>query len=290
MVRGIRYIRSALSLTGRIDFMRYKDIDEFKKVNGYEMDSLSRGDNGAWYPRVTKILDIKAKPALDVFFKEMGDYECAEAVKNKSAAEGTLMHEAIQGLFVGEPQKILKEVAPGVEAFQRFNEARGIEFHPEFVERRVWSSRHRYAGTIDALAWVDGKFGVLDIKTSTGFYPEYNLQTAAYVSALQEFEIKRSLALPREIETRWILRVDQHKVCGGCNATLREKGGRKKIRNASVRKAVCPAEDHEWGEQKGIVELREFPFVYKDMKAFVAAKILWEWENDYWLKKMGYLK
>ncbi|MBI3420605.1 MAG: hypothetical protein HY006_00935 [Candidatus Sungbacteria bacterium] len=263
--------------------MWYKDGTEFKSVNGYDVD-------GAWYPRVTKILEIKSKPALDVFFKEMGSYASAEEVKNKSAQEGTLMHEAVQQLLVGEEKEISQEVRPGVAAFQIFNEERKIVFHPEFVERRIWSNRHKYAGTLDALAWVDGKFGVLDIKTSTGFYPEYNLQTAAYVTALQEFEVKRMLALPRDIETRWILRIDQHRICGRCKATLREKGGRAKIRSKSATRAVCTDANHEWGEREGDVELKEFPFVYKDMKAFVAAKILWEWENDYWLKKIGYVK
>lgn len=272
--------------------MWHKDEGEFKSINGYDV-------GGAWYPRVTKILEIKSKPSLENFFKEMGSYEAADAVKNKSAAEGTLMHEAVQGLFTGQTTYISPEVEPGVIAFQKFNEQRKIEFHPEFVERRLWSSRHRYAGTLDALAWVDGKFGVLDIKTSTGFYPEYNLQTAAYVTALQEFDVKKSLALPRDIETRWILRIDQHRICKKCGALLREKGGRSKVRSASwrttnrsgsARRTLCPDEQHEWGVLEGDVELKEFLDVHKDMKAFVAAKILWEWEHDYWLKKIGYAK
>lgn len=269
--------------------MWYKDETEFKSLNGYDVD-------GSWYPRVTKILEIKSKPALENFFKEMGSYARADEVKNKSAAEGTLMHEAIQNLLTGThpPRRIPAEVEPGVAAFQKFNERKKIEFHPEFVERRLWSLRHRYAGTLDALAWVDGKFGVLDIKTSTGFYPEYNLQTAAYVTALQEFDVKRALSLPRDIETRWILRIDQHRICKKCGALLREKGGRSKVRSpykpGSARKTLCPDEQHEWGEREGDVELKEFPFVHQDMKAFVAAKILWEWENDYWLKKIGYVR
>ncbi|MBI3442826.1 MAG: hypothetical protein HY007_03605 [Candidatus Sungbacteria bacterium] len=266
--------------------MWYKDETEFKSLNGYDVD-------GTWYPRVTKILEIKSKPALERFFKEMESYAAADEVKNKSAAEGSLMHETIQSMLTGESKPIPAQVEPGVIAFQKFNEQKKIEFHPEFVERRIWSPRHRYAGTLDALAWVDGKFGVLDIKTSTGFYPEYNLQTAAYVTALQEFEVKRALSLPRDIETRWILRIDQHRVCARCNATLREKGGRAKIRSANGRAAapnMCPDERHEWGQQEGDVELKEFPLVYKDMKAFVAAKILWEWEYDYWLRKIGYTK
>lgn len=267
--------------------MWYQDAGQFKELNGYQV-----GDQ--WYPRVTKILEIKSKPALENFFKEMGSYEAVDEVKNKSAAEGTLMHEAIQNLLTGAPKYIPPHVEPGVAAFQKFNERKKIEFHPEFVERRLWSSRHRYAGTVDALAWVDGKFGVLDIKTSTGFYPEYNLQTAAYVTALQEFDVKKSLALPRDIETRWILRIDQHRICKKCGALLREKGGRSKIRfaNGVVKSSLarCPDEQHEWGVLEGDVELKEFPDVYRDMKAFVAAKTLWEWEHDYWLKKIGYLR
>src|SRR3989344_5567356 len=120
----------------------FKDAEHFKSVCGYEI-------NGGWYPRVTQILSIKAKPALEFFFKEVGSY----------------------------------------------------------------------AAAVDALATIGGKFGVLDIKTSTGFYPEYNLQTAAYVLALQELDLKRALKLPGEIATRWILRVDQQRQCLRCGAS-----------------------------------------------------------------------
>lgn len=263
--------------------MYYKDAAEFKQLNGYEID-------GTWYPRVTKILEIKSKPGLDVFFKEMDSYASVEEVKNKSALEGTMVHETVQGLLTGSDIAIPEEIAPAVHEFQRFNETKGIVFHKEYVERQIKSLRHRYAGTVDALATIDGKFGVLDIKTSTGFYPEYNLQTAAYVSALQEFSVRRELALPRDIQTRWILRINQHRVCKLCGALLREKGGRKKIREQK-KKSSCAADDmHEWGEREGDVEIKEFPYIYNDIKAFVAAKVLWEWEQSFWLKRVGYTK
>jgi len=263
--------------------MRYKDLTEFKETTGHEIA-------GIWYPRVTKILEVKSKPALQNFFREVGDYASVESIKNKSAEEGTLLHKTIQDYLQGKLTEIPESVKGAVTAFQKFNESKDIILHPEFVERPVWSIRHRYSGTVDALATIDGKFGVLDIKTSTGFYPEYNLQTSAYASALREFEIKKRLGLAHEIETRWILRIDQQRSCRKCGASLREKGGRKKIRFGRVGKsAVCPEDEHEWGEMKGEVAIREFPYYYKDFRAFVAAKILWEWENDYWLKQAGYL-
>jgi len=263
--------------------MRHIDANDFKQKNGYDVD-------GTWYPRVTKILEVKAKPALEGFFREMGSYEAADVVKNKSAEHGSLVHEMVQRVALGEKPVVSEDVRPAVEAFEVFAKAQGILFHPDFIERRVWSAQKRYAGTMDALAEVGGKFGVLDIKTSTGFYPDYNLQTAAYLQALQEHEVKQALGLPREIQTRWILRVDQQKTCTKCASKLREKGGRNKIRNGKSNGTErCSEDAHEWGAMTGEVEIREFPYWFNDIKAFNAAKILWEWENSYWLRQIGYL-
>jgi len=262
--------------------MWYEDADAFKKSAGHEVD-------GVWYPRVTKILEIKSKPALDKFFAEMSSYEAAEEVKNKSAEEGTRVHEVAQKLLTGQVVSVPDDLAPAMEELATFQHERSMQFYPEFIECQVWSRAHRYAGTVDALATIDGKFGVLDIKTSPGFYPEYNLQTAAYVTALKEFHIKQALGLTREIETRWILRINQHRRCQQCTATLREKGGRSKVRNGKLqRKSSCEDNEHNWGPAEGDIELREFPYYYRDAKAFLAAKTLWEWENNYWLRQIGY--
>lgn len=263
--------------------MRYEDENHFKSENGYELE-------GVWYPRVTRILDIKSKPGLDQFMREMGSFAAAEDVKNKSAEEGSLVHSTIEKILKGEKVDVPQEIAPAIASFDEYRKKAGIIFYPDFLERRVWSVRHRYAGTIDALASVNGKFGVLDIKTSGGFWPEYNLQTAAYLSALQEFFVKRALNLPYEVTTRWILRVDQYVYCRACGASLRKKGGRIKVRNGKTNSALCPEADHAWGETVGEVEIREFPYLYDDIKAFIAAKILWEWEHGYWLRKINYLK
>jgi len=37
----------------------------------------------------------------------------------------------------------------------------------------------------------------------------------------------------------------------------------------------------------GDIELRELPGQDKDIQAFLAAKTLWEWENDYLLSKIN---
>ncbi len=253
-------------------FDYYKDTESFKEASGYDID-------GVWYPRVTKIVSIKAKPALLRFYAEAESFKAAQGVTQKSAEEGTLIHEIVEGLILGKNPEIPPSVNPAIDAFINFREQNGIQVMPDLVERRVVHYDHRYAGTVDALALIGGKFGVLDIKTSQAIYRDYNLQTAAYMDALKnQF---------RNLQTRWILKIDQIQTCNLCGATRRVKGGREKIRlNGNSLAKSC---HHEWSGIKGDIELKEFPYWQADFEAFLGAKKLWEWENDYWLKKIGYL-
>lgn len=255
--------------------MYYSNAEHFKGLAGYDI-------GGVWYPRVTKIIDIKAKPALYRFYAEMNNFSEGEAIKNKSASEGTLIHETVEKIFVGEKPEINASIAPSIKAFLEFIEDKNIQVDREFVEKQVVHSYERYAGTLDALALIDGKFGVLDIKTSQAIYRDYNLQTSAYMAALQnQF---------KNLQTRWILRIDQIKTCLECGATLRSKGGRDKVRAPKTKNGVNHATcEHQWSELKGDIELKEFPYWQEDFKAFLAAKQLWQWENEYWLKQIGYV-
>ncbi len=245
---------------------------EFKGSSGYDI-------NGSWYPRVTKIVEIKAKPALYRFYGMAKSYDAAKAMTETSAKEGTLIHEVAESIMTGGNPEIPNSIQPAIYALTDFFEQRHIQVDPEFVERRILHPEHRYAGTIDTLALIDGKFGVLDIKTSKAIYRDYNLQTAAYIEALlPEFPT---------LETRWILRIDQVKDCLRCGSTLRPKGGVQTIRRG--RGIACPTGSHEWSELTGKVELQEFPEWKEDFQAFIGAKKLWEWENASILKKIGYL-
>lgn len=258
-----------------MSFYHYNTPEDFKSLNGYEI-------NDFWYPRVTKIVEIKAKPALYRYYGEAESYAKAMAQTKKSAEEGTLIHETVEKILLGETPDIDPTIAPAVKAFMEFLETNNIQVDPDYVERRIINRPHRYAGTIDALALINGKIGILDIKTSQAIFRDYNLQTAAYMDILA----KES----NNPQTRWILRIDQVKNCSLCGATLRVKGGREKIRlPRPAGRNGCPDSIHQWGELQGVVEIQEFPYWKEDFEAFLGAKKLWEWENDYWLKKIGYL-
>lgn len=256
-------------------FDSYKDVEMFKEASGYTID-------GVWYPRVTKIVSIKAKPALLYFYAEAANYKAGYAITQKSAEEGTLVHETVEGLLLNKPTEVDASIKPAIDAFMKFWKERRIQVTPDLVERRVVSFDHRYAGTVDAIALIDGKLGVLDIKTSQAIYKDYNLQTAAYMDALKnQFQ---------NLQTRWILRVDQTQVCKLCGSKKRVKGGREKVRpNNGNFMAMRRCRGHEWGKLTGEIELREFPYWQNDFEAFLGAKRLWEWENESWLKRVGYL-
>ena len=249
--------------------------DKFKESNGYDI-------NGVWYPRVTSILNIKAKPALYRYYAELDNFAAAEEIMERSADEGTRVHEAVEAILVGKTPEYDEDIKPSVDAFRSFLERSSIEVDQEWVERRVVNFNDRYAGTVDAMALIDGKFGVMDIKTSQGIYRDYNLQTAAYYPPLlEEF---------RTLQTRWILRIDQNQRCYICGATRRVKGGREKIRppypvtTVDYKKCI-----HQWSEVEGIIQLKEFPYWQDDYQAFLGAKKLWEWEHSPLLKKIGYM-
>lgn len=244
--------------------MWYKDIQQFKMANGYEID-------GIWYPRVTSIVSIKAKPGLYSFYAGLKSVQEGDAIKEKSAEEGTLIHNTIESILRKEPVNIPDAIKPAMTAFFDFYSRH--EINPLKIEERIISCNHGYSGTLDVLADIDGTLGVLDIKTSGSIYRDYNIQTSAYVEALQEDNKLPSLS-------RWILRIDQNQKCLKCSATLRTKGGNAKVRNTNGR---C---EHEWSPMQGEWELKELADFPTDIKAFLACKSLWEWEHQYWLSKV----
>jgi len=243
--------------------MFYSNLEHFKSAAGYEID-------GIWYPRVTSIVSIKAKPALYRFYAEQENFSSGEAIKTKSAEEGTLIHNTVEAILSGKSVAVPHSIKPVIDAFLEFKNKNKIV--PIKIEERVVSKKHHYAGTVDILCEFNGRLGILDIKTSIAVYRDYGIQTSAYVEAVKEKNI-----FPLN---RWILRLDQSRTCLKCKAKLREKGGNIKIRGGLN---GC---NHSWGPMTGEVEIKELTNFEKDIKAFLACKDLWEWENEKWLKQI----
>lgn len=252
--------------------MFYRTLDDFMSATGHVI-------NGKWYPRVTSIIGIKAKPALLRFYGEAKNYNAAMTITNNSATEGTKVHNAIEAILKNEEPEQDPETQAAVRAFNDFSQIHSVKLDGGAVEKKIWSPKHGFSGTIDVLGEVDGEFGVLDIKTSSGIWRDYNLQTSAYLGALLEDEPWEELS-KREVKSRWILRIDQRQTCQICGAKKRTKGGNVKIRGGV---ASCY---HDWSGILGEWEFKKLDNFQGDFEAFLAAKKLWEWENEEWLKQI----
>ena len=100
-------------------------------------------------------------------------------------------HQAIEWLLrtalgaEAGPKPVIS--APALIAVQAFKAwALRVTLKPILIERIVYSKRHRYAGTLDLLARVDGVLTMIDFKTGKAVYHEAHLQAAAYSAALEE--------------------------------------------------------------------------------------------------------
>jgi len=124
-----------------------------------------------------------------------------------AAQIGTKVHEWIEMYINGQlgkgkesPMPKNENILLAVNNFLKWVSENDIEWHDS--ERKVYSRKYDFAGTIDAIATVNGKATAIDFKTSTGIYDEMFLQSAAYAMALKE-------ELGSKFEELWIVRVSK---------------------------------------------------------------------------------
>jgi hypothetical protein len=245
-------------------------LEEFKRKYGHEI-------GGIWVPRVTAITEIVAKPALLKYYAAQESFEAAQIQLRHSANWGSLTHKTIEELLKGNKPQIDPKILPSIEAFLRWkgeHEVRILDPEKD-IERMIFDPDYLYAGRMDALIEIDGELGILDIKTSTGIWEEYYLQTAAYLNAYNK------MALPEEkAQKRWILRVEQYEECMYCGAKRRRKSGKEIIKGGN------PYCQHKFGQEIGIFEFKELEKFKHDLQAFLSAKELWEWYHKDFLKQI----
>ena len=79
------------------------------------------------------------------------------------------------------------EVLNAINAFLGWERAHEVRWLASEVV--IASVKHQFAGTLDALAEVDGKLSLVDFKTSNQIGDDYFLQTAGYQIALEELGV-----------------------------------------------------------------------------------------------------
>lgn len=108
--------------------------------------------------------------------------------KSKEATDiGSMAHEWIERFLLNDEQPMPKnkQLRSTIESWLRWAEEHGILAYD--TEFKVYSREHGFAGTCDFDGMVGRERCIVDWKTGKGVvYPEYKLQTAAYVLAREE--------------------------------------------------------------------------------------------------------
>ena len=206
-----------------------------------ELDFQEKGHkylvNGEYVPAVTTVLGATmAKPGLIYWAAgaganwfaenctEVGVYysvdhmrtnEVANGIKtahSKIAQEsrgiGTEVHTYIEkfvrnklGNSKGKlPKPSGERAANSIKAFHSWFAENEVKFIS--AEEKIYNREHKFAGTVDAVAEVNGEFCLVDWKTSNSIYDEMYLQCAAYAKTADTI-------YDRNIEATYILRLDK---------------------------------------------------------------------------------
>lgn len=113
-------------------------------------------------------------------------------VRDQAGSIGTLAHKLVEYHllkkevdFLSEYSKDDQELAQNAfEAFLEWEDS--VDLKPVEMEERLVSEWHQFGGTIDLQAYVNGKFSLVDFKTSNGIYPDHVIQLSAYEKLMTE--------------------------------------------------------------------------------------------------------
>lgn len=158
----------------------------------------------ATVPSVTTVLGVLDKPALPRWAaKVVAEFAAANKdswvnlptdaavdllkgspwrTRDRAAEAGTNAHEYCEALLRGEVSIDSPFDPPGLgEAARNLRGIlKAVKPTPLSIEGTVWSHQYGYAGSFDGIHIIDGKVTLVDLKTSTGVYPDYSIQLAAY--------------------------------------------------------------------------------------------------------------
>lgn len=149
--------------------------------------------NGRYVPGATTIVGQLDKPFLVAWANNLGlsgiDYE--EFV-DKKAKLGTLIHNIIQSHLMHTeieiPQEISDdELALAEQAFYRYLEWENNHTISDVeIEKGLVSETYKYGGYLDIYCMVDGKWTIIDIKTSNEITVEQQIQVSSYEHLVRE--------------------------------------------------------------------------------------------------------
>lgn len=122
--------------------------------------------------------------AIDTFADDIK--KCIYVKRDEAGLIGSRIHDLIENyLHHKEVANITNpEMINCFNLFRTWYDRQNMEV--VFTERKVYSKKHNYCGTADALFKENGEYLILDWKTGKAVYDTYKIQLAYYAMALEE--------------------------------------------------------------------------------------------------------
>lgn len=158
--------------------MKYSSHTEYIRPDGIEV------------PSATTLLKIINKPALSKWANYLGfKHLNVDAVLDDYSRFGTLVHEMINSflndgiyIYIHMGDINLTELKGALKSFREWYDNNKVE--PIYLEKKFVSSR--YGGTVDFYGKVNGKYTIIDFKTSKKIRMTMFIQLALYTMLLEE--------------------------------------------------------------------------------------------------------
>ncbi len=99
---------------------------------------------------------------------------------------GSHVHSTVESMLRDPSfdQEWDEDMSPSISAFLKFYLRNDIE--PDFLEKKIYSKKYNYAGTLDFAGRLNGEQVIIDWKTSSTIRDKHKLQLSAYHQAMKE--------------------------------------------------------------------------------------------------------
>lgn len=174
--------------------------------------------NDVKVPGITTVIGLLNKPALVKWANNLGlqGIDSSKYVDDK-AAIGTLAHAMITDKLIGKEtdtsdysKNQIDQAENSVLSFWEWEKDHKIE-EVFFAERPLVSEAHKFGGTLDIYAQVNGQKEIIDIKTGKGIFDEHWYQVATLKILLEENGFKvdatRIVNIPRSEDEGFLEKV-----------------------------------------------------------------------------------
>ena len=162
-------------------YITYKNGKEYSL--DYDDEAHSYKVEGVKIPSVTRIVDACFPKHLVDWALNVGEEEYHRII-DEALDIGNYTHEWIEDYI--NRITFYRKANPSIIAFLKWE----TKFKPEWIdsERKIYCDKYQYAGTVDAVAKINGRVCVIDFKTSKKIYKPYHLQVTAYAQAIKRID------------------------------------------------------------------------------------------------------